>query len=84
MPGTGMKHVVARLPEDKALLGVVVGHDRGAWWFFGQSYQPMDVLYCLESFLQTAPWQQMPRPFFTLERNLMGIALFSTFFVQIR
>ena len=27
MPGTGVEHIVARLPEDESLLAVVVSHD---------------------------------------------------------
>ena len=51
MPGACMEHVVARLPENEALLVVVVGHDGRTWGLFRKRNQTMDVLHGFEGFL---------------------------------
>jgi hypothetical protein len=51
MPGESMEQMVARFPEDEALLGVVVGHDGWARWLLGESNQTVDVLHSLEGLL---------------------------------
>ena len=51
VPGTSMEHVVAGLPEDEALLGVVAGHNGGTGRLLGERDQTVDVLHRLEGFL---------------------------------